>query len=179
MPPCLLGELNRLARCCAARVPLAELAWPCHPARLPQWRLMSWAWLVCLAFLPEMAAKQLARSPRLAGWRHTAGKSVASSETKGPCCTCFPSLAHVRHPASPARSVSLRVCCSRGRQHCCADGCQPGGLCDWAGRLERHAGVGCVGGRLWRSGCLSKRARLCSTCCELALTATHELIVTS
>ncbi|PSC74649.1 membrane-bound O-acyltransferase isoform X1 [Micractinium conductrix] len=36
-----------------------------------EWRLMSWAWLVCLAFLPEMAAKQWARSQRFDAWRHT------------------------------------------------------------------------------------------------------------
>lgn len=37
-----------------------------------EWRLLSWAWLMCLAFIPEMAAKQLARSSRFDGWRRTA-----------------------------------------------------------------------------------------------------------
>ncbi|KAL4433575.1 hypothetical protein ABPG75_000016 [Micractinium tetrahymenae] len=37
-----------------------------------EWRLLSWAWLVCLAFLPEMAAKSLARLPCLDAWRGTA-----------------------------------------------------------------------------------------------------------
>ena len=34
---------------------------------------MNWAWLVCLAFLPEMAAKAFARSPRFDASRHTLG----------------------------------------------------------------------------------------------------------
>lgn len=37
-----------------------------------EWRLLSWAWLVCLAFLPEMAAKRLVGSRRLDAWRGTA-----------------------------------------------------------------------------------------------------------
>lgn len=27
-----------------------------------EWRLMSWAWLICFAFVPEMIAKNIARS---------------------------------------------------------------------------------------------------------------------
>jgi D-alanyl-lipoteichoic acid acyltransferase DltB (MBOAT superfamily) len=36
-----------------------------------EWRLMSWAWLICLAFVPEMAIKQFARSKRFDSWRGT------------------------------------------------------------------------------------------------------------
>ncbi|KAI7845564.1 hypothetical protein COHA_000854 [Chlorella ohadii] len=36
-----------------------------------EWRLLSWAWLICLAFVPEMAAKQFARSARFDTWRGT------------------------------------------------------------------------------------------------------------
>jgi hypothetical protein len=48
-----------------------------------QWRLLSWAWLICLAFLPEMAAKAFVRSPCFDSWRHSAGE--------GPGC-CVASL---------------------------------------------------------------------------------------
>lgn len=41
---------------------------------LLQWRLMSWAWLICLAFVPEMAAKRFARSARFDPWRGTLGE---------------------------------------------------------------------------------------------------------
>lgn len=38
-----------------------------------EWRLLSWAWLICFAFLPEMAAKRLAASPRFDPGRNGAG----------------------------------------------------------------------------------------------------------
>ena len=44
------------------------------PVCVSQWRLLSWAWLICLAFLPEMAAKAFVRSPRFDSWRHSAGE---------------------------------------------------------------------------------------------------------
>jgi D-alanyl-lipoteichoic acid acyltransferase DltB (MBOAT superfamily) len=37
------------------------------------WRLLSWAWLACLAFLPEMAAKRAAAAPRFDAVRGGAG----------------------------------------------------------------------------------------------------------
>jgi len=49
---------------------------PFPPCKV-QWRLLSWAWLVCLAFLPEIAAKRAARSRRLEPWRGTVGEAVS------------------------------------------------------------------------------------------------------
>lgn len=36
-----------------------------------EWRLISWAWLICLAFVPEMAVKGMAASPVFDKWRTT------------------------------------------------------------------------------------------------------------
>jgi hypothetical protein len=46
-----------------------------------QWRLLSWSWLICLAFLPELFVKRLAQSPALDRWRHTWGEGPPVDET--------------------------------------------------------------------------------------------------
>lgn len=76
---CHSGLAAALAAAHATAPPQPAKPLPRPPPRLSQWRLMGWAWLVCLAFLPEMGLKAWARSPALAGWRHTAGERRRTS----------------------------------------------------------------------------------------------------
>ena len=89
---------------------------PCLPAaaRCPQWRLLSWAWLVCLAFVPEIAAKAWARSQRFDAWRGTAGEEAGQGRAMlaelcpWPACTNVP----LPGPPPPPLPAAFRHACA-------------------------------------------------------------------
>ena len=91
---------------------------PCLPAaaRCPQWRLLSWAWLVCLAFVPEIAAKAWARSQRFDAWRGTAGEEAGQGRAMlaelcpWPACTNVPLPGHPPPPCPPLPAAFRHAC---------------------------------------------------------------------
>ena len=72
-----------------------------------QWRMLSWAWLICFAFVPEMTIKQLARSSRFDSWRGRQGWCTASRLAG---TTSLPR----DHPAALPRFAAFRHVCALG-----------------------------------------------------------------